>query len=202
MDFVEGGELAIDTDGLVAVLILFLENFLHAVIDHFQLQFFHIVGLVALEVEDTLAVEHIVHAAGRAETAAELVEIGTDIGHRAVVVVRGALDQNGDAVRGASLENDFLVIGLILFGGTLDGALDVVLGHILATGRLQQSAKTRVARHIRTAGLDSNRDFLTDFGKGLGHMAPSLEFSFLAELKRSSHRSYYLSILEIYLSMS
>ena len=87
-------------------------------------------------------------------------------------------------------------------GGTFDGALDIVLGHILTAGFLQKGAQTRVAGNIGAALLHSEGDFLTDFGKGLGHMAPAFEFTLFSEFKSSSHNYSAFSMREIYLSIS
>ena len=74
----------------------------------------------------------------------------------------------------------------------------------LAAGGLQQGAEARVAGHVRAAVLDGDGDFLADLGKRLGHVAPTFEFSLLAEFKGSSHGSCYFwfSIREMYFWMS
>ena len=147
-------------------------------------------------------VEHEAHAAAGAESSSTLGEVTADIGDGAGVVVRGSLHKVGYSVRTISLIDDLLEISLILLKGFLYCPLDVVLGHVLAPGLSHESPKPRVAGHIRTTLLDSDGYLLPNLREGLGHMAPSLEFSLLAELKRSSHDYFWLSILEMYLSMS
>ena len=147
-------------------------------------------------------VEHESHGTAGLQGAAALGEVAADIGHGTGVVVRGGLYQIGDA-EGAEtfIDNLFEVAGLGL-GGLLDGTFDVFLGHLLTLGLCDEGAETGVAGHFRTALLDGDGDFLAQFGKGFGHVAPTLHFAFLAEFKSSSHNYSAISMREIYLSIS
>ena len=120
------------------------------------------------------------------------VEIHAHIGHRTVGVVRGGIDQERDAVGAVSFVDHLLVIGGVLLGGTLDGTLDVLLGHVLGLGVLHQDTQAGIARRIGAPGLDGDLDFLTDLGKHAGHVSPALQFTRLAILKCSSHMNFSL----------
>ena len=130
-----------------------------------------------------------------AQRAAALVEIHAHIGHRTVGVVRGGLDQERDAVGAVSFVDHLLVIGGVLLGGTLDGALDILLGHVLGLGVLNQNAQAGIARRIGASGLDGDLDLLAQLGEGAGHMAPAFQFSRFAILKGSSHTIIVFSVI-------
>ena len=139
--------------------------------------------------------EHESHAARRAQRTAALVEIHAHAGHRAVGVVRGGLHQESDAVRAVSLIDHLLVVGRILRDGAFDRPLDILLGHVLGLGVLDQNTQADVGRRIGAAGLDGDFDLLADFGKSAGHVAPPFQFARLAVLKCSSHDSYLFVII-------
>lgn len=145
-----------------------------------------------MELEDAFMVEHESHAAAVAQRTAALVEIHADVGHRAVGIVGRSLHEEGDAVRAVAFVDHLLVIGGILLGGTLDGTLDVLLGHVLGLGVLHQDTQAGIARRVGAPGLDGDLDFLTDLGKHAGHVSPALQFTRLAILKCSSHMNFSL----------
>ena len=62
LDSVEGCELTIKNDFHFLVLVLLLEDLLHAVVDKLKLELLEIVWISRLHSEHALAVEHIVHA--------------------------------------------------------------------------------------------------------------------------------------------
>ena len=90
-------------------------------------------------------------------------------------------------MRAVSLVDDLLVVGGILLRGTLDGALDVLFGHVLCLGILDQNAQAGIARGVGTSGFHGDFDLLTQLGEGAGHVPPALQFSRFAILKGSSH---------------
>ena len=145
-----------------------------------------------MELEDAFMVEHESHAAAVAQRTAALVEIHADVGHRAVGIVGRSLHEEGDAVRAVAFVDHLLVIGGILLGGTLDGTLDVLLGHVLGLGVLNQNAQAGVARRVGTSGLDGDLDLFAQLGEGAGHVTPAFHFSRFAILKGSSHMNFSL----------
>ena len=88
--------------------------------------------------------EHVRHGAGGAEVAAVLREDRADRAAGAVAVVGQRLDDDGDAARAVALVADRLVVLGVAAGGLLDGALDVVLGHVLGARGLDGEAQARV----------------------------------------------------------
>ena len=149
-------------------------------------------------------VEHEAHAAAGSERASALCEVASHIGYRTGVVVSRRLDEIGDSVRAVTLEHNLLEISLVLLKGSLDGLLDVVLRHVLASGLRHKGSEPGVADHVRSTLLYRDGDFLSDLGEGLCHVTPPLEFPFLSEFKRSSHIPYlvWFSMRVMYLSMS
>ena len=108
--------------------------------------------------------EHVGDAAGGAQVAAVLGEDVADLGDGAVAVVGGALHQDGHAARAVTLEGDLLVGGpLQLARALLDGALDVVGGHVDALGLVHRRAQAGVG--VGVAAADARRD---------GHLADDL----------------------------
>ena len=95
-------------------------------------------------------------------------------------------------MRAVSFVDDLLVIGGIFLGGALDGAFDVLLGHVLGLGVLHQNTQTGVARRIGSGGLDRDLDLFSQFGERAGHMSPTLHFTRFAILKSSSHMNFSL----------
>ena len=155
-----------------------------------------------LDLEDTFVVEHEAYGAAGPQRTAALGEVASEICHGPGVVVGGRLDKESDAVRSVTLEHNLLEVTLVLLQSLLDCPLDILLRHILTSCLCHEGPETGVSGHIGTALLDGDGDFLADLGECLGHVAPSLEFSFLAEFKCSSHDYFWLSILVMYLSMS
>jgi hypothetical protein len=92
-----------------------------------------------------------------------------DFADRAVAVVGGDVDHDGDAAGSVTFENHFFDLPAFEFSGAaLDGALDVVGGHADCLGRQDGGSQARVGVGIAaTAG--SNHDLLDDAGE---HLAP------------------------------
>ena len=98
--------------------------------------------------------------------------------------------------------DDLLEVADALVGRFLDGAFNVFLRHRFGAGLGHQGAQAGVAGHVRSALLDGNGDFLSEFREDAGHVAPSLQFPFLTEFKRSSHTYSAILMRLMYLSMS
>ena len=80
-----------------------------------------------------------------------VVEVGSDVGYCAGVVVGGGFDHDGYSVGSIAFINDLLVVAGVFFCGFLDGAFYGVLGHIGRFGVLHQYAQTRIGVGIGTA---------------------------------------------------
>src|SRR5665213_1938097 len=84
-----------------------------------------------------------------------------NLARRAVLIVRQHVDENCHATRTVALVRHFFVAGTLKLARTLlDGALDVVLGHVLGLGRRDRTAQPRVAVGIASAALRGDGDFL------------------------------------------
>ncbi len=90
---------------------LVLENFFHPEIDEFQFKLLQ-VEVGGGDAEIAGVVEHEFHRTGGAQVAVAFIEVRTDIGHGAGVVVGGRFDQNSYAVSGVPFEQYFFEIAL------------------------------------------------------------------------------------------
>ena len=166
------------------------------------MKLFDVEAFLVLDAEDALVVEHETDAAARAEGSSALGEIAANVCNCPGVIVSGSLYEVSYSMRAVAFVHNLLEIALVLLEGFLDCPFDIVLRHVLAPGLSDEGPEPGVSGHIGTTLLDSNGDFLPDLGEGLGHVAPPLELPFLAELKRSSHDYFWLSMRVMYLSMS
>src|ERR1700741_3536811 len=116
----------------------------------------------------TFFVEHPGDGAGLRHIAIVLAEHVTDFTDGAVAIVGIDLGKDGDSARAVALEREFLVgrAGQ-LAGAALDGALDVVGGHVLALGGEDGGAQTRIAVGIAATVFGGNADFLDQASKNL-----------------------------------
>ena len=144
-----------------------------------------------MELEHALVLEQESHAAAVTQRTAATTEVHADIGHRAVGVVRRRFHHDRNAVRAVSFVDHLLVVGRILLRGTLDRTFDILLGHVLRFGVLNQDAQAGVGGRIGTRRLDGYFDLLADLGKHPGHVPPTLQLARLAIFKRSSHSFLY-----------
>ncbi len=113
-------------------------------------------------------VEQIRNGAGCGHVASILAKSMANFADRAVAIVGVDLEQNGDAAGAVALELKFFVGGAGEFAGAaLDGALDVVLRHVLGLGGENGAAEARVGVGIAAAVLGGNADFLDQAGKNL-----------------------------------
>ena len=108
---------------------------------------------------------------------------------RAVAVVGQRLDDDGDAARPIALVADRLVGVGIGARGLLDGALDIVLGHVLRARRLDGEAQARVHLGIGHAVLGGDRDLARELGEqlGPGRVLAALAVHDVLELRMAGH---------------
>ena len=134
---------------------------------HGQLVLVHALGVVDLD--DALALELPGDAAARTQGTAALVEDVADFACGAVQVIGDDLNDHGDAAGSISLVGDLLVVGAVaLAGGLLDGALNVVVGHVGGLRLCDDVLQLAVQIGIRAAaGLYGDHDFAADLGKDL-----------------------------------
>ena len=103
---------------------------------------------------------------GLAEVSAVLRECVTDLADGAVFVVGEDVDDEGDAAGAVALVSDLFVADAFeLAGSALDGAFDVVGGHVLSFGGGDGAAQAGVAVGIAAAGFGGDGDFLDEAGK-------------------------------------
>ena len=126
------------------------------------------IGNFRSELDVADPVEHEGDGAGLGEVAAALGEVGADVGGRAVAVVGHRLDDDGRASGPVALVADLVVILRIAAGRLVDGALDVVLGHVLGAGGEDRGAQARVHVGIGHAHLGRDGDFAGELGEHLG----------------------------------
>ena len=92
-------------------------------------------GGAALIFDDTGVLEHEGDRAGLAEIAAGLAEERADVGGGAIAVVGQRLDDDSDAAGAITLVTDLVIALRLAAHRLLDGALDIVLGHVLLARR-------------------------------------------------------------------
>src|SRR3954469_18999143 len=96
----------------------------------------------------------------------------TDFADGAVPVIGGELDQQGDAARTVALPPPLFVGRAGQFAGTtLDGAFDVVAGHIGGFGVEDGLAQTRVFIRIATPDTGGHDDFANNTGEDLAALS-------------------------------
>src|SRR5690606_40411030 len=147
-----------------------------------------LVDALGAELEDAHLLELERDAAGGAEGAVAAVERGADVGDGAGGVVRGGLDEDGDAVGAVGLVEDLLVVRHVAALRALDGGLDLALRHVHALRVLEDAAERGVVVGVRAAGLHGDDDVLPDAGELLRHAVPPGEHGGLADFEDASHR--------------
>ena len=117
--------------------------------------------------DDALAVKGPADAALRAHALAELIEIVAHFRSGTLAVVGQRLHDNGYAAGTVSLvSNSFIVIGIAGAQRLVDGALDVVVGHIGRLGLGHHGGQTGVIIGVAAAALFYGHDDLfCDLGK-------------------------------------
>ena len=90
-----------------------------------------------------------------------------DLGRGALAVIGQRLDDDGDAAGAVALVGDGLVVVRVAGAERLvDGALDVVVGHIVRLGLGDDGGEAGVIRRVAAAALlDGDDDLLGDLGE-------------------------------------
>ena len=140
-----------------------------------------------MERENAFVVEKECERAHCSEVSRELVENGTHVGHRSRGVVGERVDENGDSVGAVSLVGHALVVALVFAHCVLNGALNVVVGHVFALGVGNDCAQVRVVFRLRSAFLNCNGYLFSNLGESAGHVSPPFQFRCFAVFKCSSH---------------
>ena len=113
-------------------------------------------------------IEHERHGAGFGQRAARLGEIGAHLARRAVAVVGQRLDDERDAAGHAALVAHLVVILAFAARRLLDGAVDIVLGHVLGARGLHGETQARVHRGVGHTHLGGDGDFTRELAEDLG----------------------------------
>ena len=94
-------------------------------------------------------------------------EVRADAAGGAVAVVGQRLDDHGDAARAIALVAHLLVVLGVAAHRLLDGALDIVLGHVLGARVLDGEAQARIHVRVGRAHLRRDGDFAGELGEEL-----------------------------------
>ena len=91
-----------------------------------------------------------------------------DFAYSAVLVVGEDVDDDGDAAGPIAFVGDLFVADAFdLAGSALDGALDVLVRHVLGFGSGDRSAEAGIAVRVSSAHLGGDGDFLDQAGEDL-----------------------------------
>src|SRR5262249_15628995 len=124
--------------------------------------------LVRVPPNKPLRSDHPAAAPQSAPVAPEFFKGVPDLGGGAVPIIREYPDHDGDAAWGVALVRDLLVrLARKLPGSLLDGALDVVLGHVRLFGRLDGGLEAHVGLGIAAAIPGGDRDLAQDLREQL-----------------------------------
>src|SRR5690606_38946132 len=103
-----------------------------------------------------------------AEIAAVLGQRVADLGHGALAVVGHAVDQDSGTAGPVALVADFLEVGIVgASRAALDGAQDVVLGHVGRSGLVPSEPQAGIGVRVGPTVAGGNGDFTNDFGPEL-----------------------------------
>ena len=105
--------------------------------------------------------------AGLGQVAAGLGEIGAHVGSGTVAVVGQRLDDQRHAAGAIALVADLVVVLAVRARCLLDGAVDIVLGHVLDPGGDDGGAQAGIHVRIGQAHLRGHGDFAGKLGKEL-----------------------------------
>ena len=115
-----------------------------------------------------------------AEIAAVLGEGVPHVGDSARPVVGHAINDDRRARDAVALVADFLVIDAFkIASAAFDGALDVVLRHVVGVGLVDRQPQARVRPRIAAAHARGHRDFLDEAGEDLAALGVLLAFAVL-----------------------
>jgi len=134
-------------------------------------------------------IEHEGDRAGLGEVAAGFGEGRAHLARGAVAVVGQDLDDDGDAARPIALVADFVIALGVAAGGLLDGAVDIVLGHVLRARRQYRGPQAWVHGGIGQAQLGRDRDLARELAEQLGFhlILPPLAVHDVLELGMAGH---------------
>ena len=135
------------------------------------------VGLLFGNADVALAVEHPADGAVFGHVSAVLGEQVADFAHDAIAVVGHHLHQHSYATRPVALEHHFVEsFAFERPGAALNGALDIVVGHVLALGREDGGAQARIGIRIGASYARGNGQFSNDLGENLARRASVAAF--------------------------
>ncbi len=107
-----------------------------------------------------LAAEHPSDGAGFGHVAAVLAHHVAHFADGAIAIGGDDLNQHADAARAVAFESDFFVLlAFELPGAAENGALDVVVGHVLVLGRKNGGAQAGIGIRVAAADARSDGDF-------------------------------------------
>ena len=178
------------------VLFLVHIQFFYAEINEFEFQFVEINTIFTRYGKASLAVKEELQTALCTKVSAVFGEVRTDISDSTHVVVGSGLNEDSDTVRAVTFVVDLLVAFGRLIGSFLNGAIDIVLRHVLAFALLNEHAQPRVTIRIGSAFASSNSDFFTQFSERAGHMSPTFQFSSFSVFKSASHNFIVLVVVD------
>ena len=125
-------------------------------------------GLVLGDEELAEVMEFVEHGARAGQVAAKAGEDAAHLGGGAVLVVRGHLHDQGDAARRVAFVGHLIVDHAgQLARALLDGAVDVVGGHVGLARLHEDGAQARVHAGIATAGLGGDGDLAREAAENL-----------------------------------
>ena len=130
-----------------------------------------LVQVLPLDDDDALLVKGPGHAAGGAQALAVLVQQVTDLGGGALTVIGQSLHDDGHAVGAVALVDHALEVVAVPGAQSLvDGALDVVVGHVDGLGLGDNRGQTGVVVGVAGAAalFHGHDDLLGDLGEGGG----------------------------------
>ena len=114
----------------------------------------------------TFAIELVGNAALGGDTAAVFGENRANVGCRAIEVIGGHFDDEGNAGGAVAFVGDFLDgVAAEFAGAFFDGAVDVVLGHGDGLGIVDGGAKASICGRITATGAGSEGDLMGAFAE-------------------------------------
>ena len=144
---------------------------------------------LGVELHHADVIEHERHRAGLGQMAAMLGEGGAHLAGGAVAVVGQHLDNDRDAAGTVTFVADFVIAFGVAALRLLDGAIDIVLRHVLGARCKHSCAQPRVHRGVRQAKLGGHRDFARELAEQLGlrFVRPPLAVHDVLELGMAGH---------------
>ena len=127
-----------------------------------------LIGVGALDDDLPLALEEPGHRTGAGELPAGFRDDVPNVGGGTVAVVRVGVGEHRHAARRKNLVSQLLVMGVVVVaGGALDGAVDIIRRHVGAAALEQDHPQARVQVRLRTADPDRNANLTGQLGEHL-----------------------------------